>query len=75
MVKSKVRVRHLTLPPSWAFSVAGSADQQDEGNDDCQAVLEKEQMARVTDISLLAGNGALPRCHVHGVEPSWGSKL
>jgi hypothetical protein len=32
-------------------------------------------MVRITDISLLAGDGTHPRPHVHGMEPSWGSKF
>jgi hypothetical protein len=37
--------------------------------------LEKEQIARVANISFLARDGTHPRPHVHGVEPTWGSKF
>jgi hypothetical protein len=45
MAKSKIRVRRLTLPPTSAVGVAESSDQQDDGDDESRAILDKEQMA------------------------------
>jgi hypothetical protein len=74
MGKSKVRVHRLTLPPSPLAEKLDTSQQEDEGTED-HFVLEKEQFSRITEISLMAGEGRTPRPHVHGVEPSWRSKF
>jgi hypothetical protein len=38
-------------------------------------MLQREQMARATEISLLTGQGKNPRPHIHGVEQVQGSKF
>jgi hypothetical protein len=75
MAKSKIQVRHLTLPPSNAAALEESSLQQDVEEDYRLLLLEKEQLARITDISIMAGEGNHPRPHVHGVEAKWGSKF
>jgi hypothetical protein len=49
--------------------------QQEDGEEDNRVALGHEQMSRITNIALLAGEGTYPRPHVHGVEPSWGMKF
>jgi hypothetical protein len=38
-------------------------------------MLEKEQLSRVMEISLMAGEGRKPQPHIHGVDSSWRSKF
>jgi hypothetical protein len=75
MAKSKIWVRRLTLPPSNVAAMEESSIQQDDDEDESLLLLEKEHLARVTDISIMAGEGIHPRPHVHGVEAKWGSKF
>jgi hypothetical protein len=75
MVKSKIWVHRLILPPSSGAGATESVGQQEDGEEDNRAILEREQMSRITNIVLLAGEGTRPRPHVHGVEPNWGTKF
>jgi hypothetical protein len=38
-------------------------------------MLGRESMARITDIAIMASEGTITRSHVHGVEPTFRSKL
>jgi hypothetical protein len=75
MPKSKIWVRRLTHPPSSGADTAEPIGQQEDGEEDNRVALGHEQMSRITNIALLAGEGTYPRPHVHGVEPSWGMKF
>jgi hypothetical protein len=75
MVKSKIWVRRLTLPPSSQTRVDEAADQQDDQADEEQIMLFKERLARTTDLANMGGQGNIQRPHIHGVEPSFGSKF
>jgi hypothetical protein len=54
MVKSKVRVRRVTVPSSFVAGKLDSPQQEDEGEED-QTILEKEQLSRATEISFPHG--------------------
>jgi hypothetical protein len=75
MAKSKLRVRRLTLP---SVRDAGFQDTDDLRKDEKEVrrtIREAEHLARVVDLSILAGEGKHPRPHVHDVEPQWRSKF
>jgi hypothetical protein len=75
MAKSKVRVHRLTLAPSSDAGDEGGSIPKEVGEDERQTLLEKEQMARMTDISIMSGERTHARPRVHGVEPTWRSKF
>jgi hypothetical protein len=75
MAKAKTRVRRLALAPSFDPGETEDAEDQEGQVEDEQHMLHREQMARVTDISMIAGQGKHEPPHVHGVEQWQGSKL
>jgi hypothetical protein len=75
MVKSKLWVCRLTLPPLSDMQIPGSPEQREDEDEDSRTIREKEQMARGIDLSIISGEGKHPKPHVHGVEPSRGSKF
>jgi hypothetical protein len=75
MAKAKTRVRRLTLAPSFDPGETEDAEDQEGQVEDEQHMLHREQMARVTDISMIAGQGKHQRPHVHGIEQWQGSKF
>jgi hypothetical protein len=75
MAKSKLWVCRLTLPPLSDMQIQGSPDQREDEDEDSRTIREKEQMARGIDLSIISGEGKHPKPHVHGVEPSRGSKF
>jgi hypothetical protein len=68
MAKSKTRVRHLTLAPSSNLHAMVDAGIQAKEDDESCRMLQRQQMARATEISLLAGQGKHQKPHIHGVE-------
>jgi hypothetical protein len=75
MAKSKLQVRRLTLPPLSDVQIQRGPDQWEDEDEDSRPSKEKEQMAWGIDLSIISGEGKHPRPHVHGVEPSRGSKF
>jgi hypothetical protein len=49
--------------------------QQKEDGDEERIILKKERFSRATEISIMAGERSRLRPHIHGVEPSRGSKF
>jgi hypothetical protein len=52
-----------------------STNQREEEDEESRVLWEKEQLARDMNLSIILGEGRRPRSHVHGVEPSRGSKF
>jgi hypothetical protein len=65
-VKSKLRVRRLTLPPATDTREEHTVDHQDNQAKEEQFLLEKEQLSRVTELAIRAGQGNHQRPNVHG---------
>jgi hypothetical protein len=61
MAKSKLRVRRL--PPSSILVAEDRSFQEDVEQAESPLLLVKEWQARVSDISILAGEGTRPRPH------------
>jgi hypothetical protein len=75
MAKLKSWVRRLTLAPIAESRDLVDTGQQADHGDEERNMLQREQMARATDISLIAGQGKRQRPHIHGVEKGMGSKF
>jgi hypothetical protein len=75
MAKSKTQVRHLTLALVTNPGEVVGAGNQDKHEEEDHRMLQREQMATATDISLLAGQVKYQSPHVHGVEQVKGSKF
>jgi hypothetical protein len=77
MGKSKLRVRRLTLAPNAVAGESDSNQQRDEEAEEERRMLDREHLRRITEVSLIAGEGKgkHTKPHVHGVEPTWGSKF
>jgi hypothetical protein len=75
MTKSKTRVRHLTLAPGSDLREAVDVGNQVKEDDEYRRMLQREQMARATEISLLDGHGKHQKPHIHGVGHVKGPKF
>jgi hypothetical protein len=74
--KSRVsRVRCLTLAPATESRDLVDTGLQVDVDDEESRMLQREQMARAMDISLIAGQGKHQSPHIHGVEHGMGSKF
>jgi hypothetical protein len=75
MAREKLRVRRLTLAPPSGLGEEECADGQDQKDEEERFMLDKERMARTTEIAITAGQRNTQRAHVHGVEQLQGSKF
>jgi hypothetical protein len=72
MVKAKLRVRRLTLPPSSHPSACINEEGSHHQSEEEGRILDKEKMARITELAMAASWRNCPRPHRHGVEPEFG---
>jgi hypothetical protein len=73
LMAKKSRVRCLTLAP--ATELRDLVDAGLQVDDEESRMLQREQMARAMDISLIVGQGKHQSPHIHGVEHGMGSKF
>jgi hypothetical protein len=75
MAKEKLLVHRLTLAPASGTGKEDCDDGTYQQEEEERHMLDREQMARITDIAIMVREGN-PLCsHVHGVEPRHGSKF
>jgi hypothetical protein len=75
MAKAKIRVRHLTLPPSSHLCYGRDEEAMDKHVDEDRHILDREKQLRVIELSVAASEGSQPRPHRHGIEPGFSSKF
>jgi hypothetical protein len=73
--KSKTRVCRLTLALGSDLRAMVDAGIQAKEDEEGRRMLQREQMARATEISLLAGQGKHEKPHIHSVEHEKGFKF